>query len=60
MIAEGGGMWRCVACGIIKRKNDMRRHVVANHLENTSVECELCGKRFKNKDSMRKHACALY
>jgi len=60
MVNLGGGLWRCVACGIMKRKTDMRRHIEANHLENADVHCEKCGKNFKTRDSMRKHACSLF
>jgi uncharacterized C2H2 Zn-finger protein len=60
MVNQGGGLWRCVPCGIMKRKTDMRRHIEANHLENTDVHCDKCGKNFKTRDSMRKHACSLF
>ena len=60
MVNQGAGLWRCVACGVMKRKTDMRRHIEANHLENADVHCDKCGKNFKTRDSMRKHACSLF
>jgi len=53
----GGGLWRCVFCGVMKRKADIRRHIEAKHMDNAGVACENCGKNFKNRDSMRKHVC---
>ena len=57
MVSLGGGLWKCVLCGIMKRKADIRRHIEAKHMDNAGVSCSNCGKSFKNRDSMRKHAC---
>jgi len=59
MISEGRGLWKCLACGLVRGKKDLRRHVEAKHLENTTVVCYKCNKSFKTRDSMRKHICEL-
>ena len=40
MVTHGGGLWTCVTCGCRMRKNDMRRHIEANHMEHVDVKCE--------------------
>ena len=59
MISQGGGLWKCVACGVVKRKADIRRHIEAKHMQNVEVYCEKCGKTAKNRDSLRKHNCVM-
>jgi len=57
MVPEGKGLWCCLSCGLVRPKKDLRRHIEAKHLENTEVGCDLCMKKFKTRDVLRKHSC---
>jgi len=57
MESLGSGQWQCTICGLIRGKKDLRRHIEAKHLENTSVKCDKCERTFKTRDSRRKHFC---
>jgi len=57
MESLGSGQWQCTICGLIRGKKDLRRHIEAKHLENTSVTCNKCARTFKTRDSRRKHIC---
>ena len=56
MSSEGGGLWRCLACQLVRKKMDLKRHIVAKHLYTAPVNCSSCGKQFKNSDSLRHHS----
>jgi len=55
MACEGGGMWRCLSCHLVRKKQDLRRHIEAKHLHGTAVDCSSCHRQFKNSDSLRHH-----
>ena len=55
MACEGGGMWRCLSCHLVRKKQDLRRHIEAKHLHDTAVNCSSCHRPFKNSDSLRHH-----
>jgi len=57
MESLGSGQWQCTICGLVRGKKDLRRHIEAKHLENTSVTCDECERTFKTRDSRRKHLC---
>jgi len=57
MESLGSGQWQCTVCGLVRGKKDLRRHIEAKHLENTSVSCQKCTRTFKTRDSRRKHLC---
>ena len=48
-------MWRCLSCHVTKRKQDLKRHIEARHLQGTGVACPACQRSFKNSDSLRHH-----
>ena len=56
MSSEGGGLWRCLTCQPVRKKMDLKRHIVAKHLYTAPVNCSSCGKQFKNSDSLRHHS----
>jgi len=56
MSSEGGGLWRCLTCQLVRKKMDLKRHIVAKHLYTAPVNCSSCGKQFKNSDSLRHHS----
>ena len=57
-ISSGDGRASCTICGKgFIQKSDAKRHIVAKHSDiEQHVECEYCGKTFKNKQSLGSHA----
>ena len=57
---QGGSnksVWRCLVCGKeYKLKGDTSRHVEAHHIDHPGLECSLCGKLFKTRESLRVHS----
>ena len=58
LVSHGGGVWQCVECGGQGKKGDMKRHVEAKHMLDPKINCPLCGKSAKTRDSLRKHVKA--
>ena len=49
-------VWRCLDCGKeYKLKGDTSRHVEAHHIEHPGLECNLCGRILKTRESLRGH-----
>jgi len=49
-------VWRCLDCGKeYKQKGDTSRHVEAHHIDHPGLECSLCGKILKTRESLRGH-----
>ena len=49
-------VWRCLDCGKdFKLKGDMSRHVEAFHITHPGLQCDLCEKVLKTRESMRSH-----
>ena len=55
LVSIGGGVWQCAECGKQGNKGDLKRHIEAKHMLNTKIECQVCGKCAKTRDSLRKH-----
>ena len=57
LVNVGGGYrgWQCVECDVRGTKGDMKKHVESNHITNTQVVCNLCGKVYKNRNSLGNH-----
>jgi len=59
-LEQGGSnrsVWRCLECGKeYKLKGDTSRHVEAHHIDHPGLECSLCGKLFKTRESLRVHS----
>ena len=52
----GRSVWRCLDCGKdFKLKGDMSRHVEAFHITHPGLQCDLCEKVLKTRESMRSH-----
>ena len=51
-----GGILKCRQCGKEKKvqRRDMRNHV-ETHLEGLSFDCQLCGKIFRSRNSLKSH-----
>ena len=51
-----GGIFRCRHCGKEKKvqRRDMRNHV-ETHLEGLSFDCQICGKTFRSRNSLKSH-----
>jgi len=49
-------VWRCLDCGKeYKLKGDTSRHVEAHHIDHPGLECNLCGRILKTRESLRGH-----
>ena len=55
LLPNGGGVWQCAACSKQGNKGDIKRHIEAKHMLNTEINCQICGKSTKTRDSLRKH-----
>ena len=53
----GNGRAQCLQCGVESRKQDLRRHVEAKHLDTSSYgySCHLCHALLKNKIALKNH-----
>ena len=47
--------YNCKVCGKEARRNDMKRHIVSNHLEGVAIPCNICDRTFKTRDSLKNH-----
>ena len=45
----------CTACGKEGKRNDIRRHIEANHLEGLSFPCNLCEKSYRSRHAIWRH-----
>jgi uncharacterized C2H2 Zn-finger protein len=54
-------LWTCVVCGKSGRKNDVIRHVEAQHLANhPGIACPECGKVSKTRNALRNHVYSVH
>lgn len=50
------GVWHCNRCGKSSDKQNIGRHVEANHIEDhPGIKCELCGIVSKTRNALRTH-----
>ena len=47
----------CKVCGKEGAGIAIRDHIEANHLEGVSLPCNVCGKEFRSRMTLRKHKC---
>jgi uncharacterized Zn-finger protein len=53
---DNSSVWQCVQCGkTSKFSTNIKDHVEAHHLENLQIGCDICGKVFKSRGSLRFH-----
>ena len=53
---EGKAAWKCLlCCKDFLTKGNGGRHIETMHYDAPSLECELCGKVLKNKNSYQNH-----
>ena len=45
----------CKVCGKEGHRNDIKKHIEANHLEGVSIPCKFCEKTFRSRKSLREH-----
>ena len=45
----------CKVCGKEGMRNDIRKHIEANHLEGVCIPCNFCEKTFRSRKSLREH-----
>ena len=47
----------CKVCGKEGMGRDIKDHIEANHLEGITLPCNLCGKIFRSRQTLRHHKC---
>ena len=58
--SNGKTTYKCKVCGKEAfHKNDLRKHIEANHLEGVTLPCSACGKMFRSRARLRKHKCSI-
>ena len=58
---DGGRAWRCLCCGKeFGAKSSCTRHIETLHYATPSLNCELCGKVLKNKNSHQNHMIMVH
>ena len=55
LVSTGCGVWQCSECGKLGKKGDLKKHIEAKHMTNTKIDCPICKKSEKTRDSLRKH-----
>ena len=45
----------CQVCGKEGYATQIQDHIVANHIEGVSIPCNICGKTFRSRNSLRVH-----
>ena len=46
---------KCKLCGKEGMRNDIRKHIEANHLEGVCIPCNFCERTFRSRKSLREH-----
>ena len=52
---RGNILYKCTLCGKEAEPTNLKNHIEANHLEGTSVPCNLCEKIFRTRSAWRSH-----
>ena len=51
-----GGKWLCMFCQkFYSRKDNLKTHILNNHMGNQQVTCQVCMKTCKNPNALRAH-----
>ena len=54
--SNGKTTYKCKVCGKEAfHKNDLRKHIEANHLEGVSIPCSQCEKTFRSRNALARH-----
>ena len=62
MLERRDGVWTCKICGkqgtkSTSVKNDIKKHIAANHIDGMSYMCHNCNKTFKTDRNLSRHVC---
>ena len=58
---DGKISWMCIICKkYFLTKGNGARHIETIHCETPSLECEICGKVLKNKNSYQNHMFIIH
>jgi len=56
IIHEGINIYTCGRCGkTCNKKDHLKRHIISKHMSTPAVECQFCGKQYKNQNSLQVH-----
>jgi len=56
IIHEGTNTYTCGRCGkTCSKKDHLKRHIISKHMTTPAVECQYCGKQYKNQNSLQVH-----
>ena len=53
-------LYKCTLCGKEAEKNNLRKHIEANHMEGISLPCNQCEKTFRSRGSLAQHKHCLH
>ena len=53
---DDGGGFMCLACEkVVAHKGNLKKHIISMHLGDTPHDCHICGRKFKNLNSVQNH-----
>ena len=55
--SDGRKAYVCKVCGKEGQWVAIRDHIEANHFEEVSLPCNVCGKEYRSRNNLRRHTC---
>jgi len=53
---EDGAGYLCLVCHkVVVQKGNLKKHISSMHIGDQPRDCNFCGKRFKNMNSLQNH-----
>ena len=50
-----GNRWKCISCGKVDQKINIKKHIEGHHIEREDHYCNFCGKLFRSRNALQKH-----
>jgi len=56
LVHQGACSYACARCGkTAAQRTDLMKHIVSKHVATPAVNCQFCGKKYKNQNSLQVH-----